>query len=680
MTHYPKPNVYSPPKADIGIVEVMRPDNTVHSAWLVPGWRSHWFNELMQVYPLHLDPEPGPSPLPVVRVPYANAAWAPPPALPFNACTFDACADYLAACFGRKLHDTDKKWLAAHPWALDSGLPMAATPMALHQLLEPYGLGVSHVRLRTGTTVAGEQLSTWMYALGVNPFGMVDAATTNAQAAAQLGMSLADANEMFRFEFHDEPFRPSVVGEKGWSNTSTVKTGTYGGHARYLAPRADPYNWAISVQLRPLADCNYLIPPVAPEYVPRTAPLTALLADFTKPDGTKCAITAPSMYSGNATSPPAVSGFVGEIIRVTPLNADGTPRVGQTITQSLQRTTAFGGFAMCPLCEQESKTRKDVALHCTECLKYETALDGTFVRKANEPLPPPTPPAPAQLPLGLDTLAELERAANAVITAWPTAERGPTRSSTMPQSWCPLCAVCELEYRTTGDYPMECDYCDVVWNAQLRTNGVAHDTSPPTPVKTAETSGGCAPMVYHPYSQATCTNCELLFDTFVPEQLHVDGISGVARYPHTGMCQDCVADLLVHAQCPDCRAPLADTTDAVDWRLPTITAIDAAPTGVVPLVTFACPTCRACTQQAVSDMTSPYYPLLYMLVMEDVLATPQDFARGQAGRNLEAEYLDTWGGEPPLPKEAQDLLGSIYEDEHALGSEDEIDFAWPPVM
>jgi hypothetical protein len=186
----------------------------------------------------------------------------------FNACVYQSSEDYIAARWGRKLHYTDRDWLAEHPYATDGGVPSEYTPICVQALLEPYGMGVSRVRLRRGTLAAGPEMQKFMVALGCNPYAMVDHTTTNKEAAEKLGITEQEANQIFRFEFSDDALPGSVCCEKGYAQNG-VATGSQGGHARYLAPRDKASNWVVSLQCAPLEQIEYNTPIELPEYIPR---------------------------------------------------------------------------------------------------------------------------------------------------------------------------------------------------------------------------------------------------------------------------------------------------------------------------------------------------------------------------------------------------------------------------
>lgn len=255
-------------------------------------WQVGWWEAALAAYP-SADPKR-------IRVPLAHVTKLTEGSVYFNACTFDATEAYLKSLFGRMLHSSDKEWLARHPRATDDGVPFEYMASALHELVEVYGFGLSRVRVKAGMLAASDDHKKWARALGCNPFAMIDHRTTNAEAAVKLGMSEAQADALFRFEYHPEPLRGSVVGEKGWASTTAGGVGAAGGHARYLAPRARPGDWVISVQMAPLNELAYALALVPTEYVARHGPLSFQTDDIRRPDGTP--ILPPVSYKPADTS------------------------------------------------------------------------------------------------------------------------------------------------------------------------------------------------------------------------------------------------------------------------------------------------------------------------------------------------------------------------------------------
>lgn len=225
----------------------------------------------------------------------------------FNPCVHAATDQYMQARWGRKLDDSDRRWLAAHPLSTDGGVPQEYTATCIAQLVEPYGLKVSRIRIRKNSLVLGDQVMAWLQALGCNPVGMNDRQTSNAEAAAALGMPLEMADSLWRVEFHDQPLPCSIIGERGYTQPG-VATGSFGGHARYLAPRARAGDWFISVQLDMDTQVSYLVPPPNPEYVPRKGTPTLQLGSTTDPDGQPIAVrTSTGGWRRTGTPEPTVT-------------------------------------------------------------------------------------------------------------------------------------------------------------------------------------------------------------------------------------------------------------------------------------------------------------------------------------------------------------------------------------
>lgn len=207
--------------------------------------------------------------------------------LSFNPCTFDATKKYLSKLLGVGLDSEDEDWLRYHQFALAEGISDRKLPTALHQLTEVYGIGVSRIRYRKGLYLLDdEEQIRWMGLLGCNPMAVANHATTNAEAAEILQMPLDQIDRDFRVDFHDEPLRPSVVGEKGGSGIGQAGNFYSPGHARFLGPRATGYaDWTISLQFARLEHIEYLLPVVLPEYTPRSPEKTFLWMDLLRPNG-----------------------------------------------------------------------------------------------------------------------------------------------------------------------------------------------------------------------------------------------------------------------------------------------------------------------------------------------------------------------------------------------------------
>jgi hypothetical protein len=197
--------------------------------------------------------------------------------------------------FGKSLHTSDSDWAAYHPFTEGAGVSMARIPTFVHQLVEPYGLAVSRIRVIEGFVATDEVLATWQASLGVNPLALVDNTTTNADAAEQLGVEVEALDQACRFEYGIDPLRPSIIGE-----LSNVGTG--GGHARYFAPRDYPKDWKVSVQLAPAEAVQYAVEPSLPEYAPREGTLAIITSELKDPDGKRLDSWTPPVYSHSPVS------------------------------------------------------------------------------------------------------------------------------------------------------------------------------------------------------------------------------------------------------------------------------------------------------------------------------------------------------------------------------------------
>lgn len=262
--------------SDAGKIILVTENGAVDGPYSVTHAYRDWWDEGKKVYPTEDK---------LMTIPFEACEFTYG-SVKFNPCVFTATDDYLGARWGRKLDSSDKTWLAEHQLATDDGIPAEYMPVCIHAMMEPYGMGVSRVRVRRGALTAGEAMGQFMQALGVNPFAMVDRQTTNAEAAIKLGMTEAEADRLFKFEFHDDPIPGcTVVGEKGWSSGTGIQTGNMGGHSRYLAPRAAPGNWYVSIALAPLEQIDYNTPVEVPEYKPRKGQATLTLSKIKRPDG-----------------------------------------------------------------------------------------------------------------------------------------------------------------------------------------------------------------------------------------------------------------------------------------------------------------------------------------------------------------------------------------------------------
>lgn len=159
-------------------------------------------------------------------------------------CLYHATKTFLGNILGLQLDHTDNDYFLMFPYLEPGGTPMPYTAQAVQELIEPYGLRVSRIRINAGMVPAGD-LREWMQYLGCNPLGAEDYRTTNAQYAEAVGMDPRIADQFFGFEFHTEPFRPGIVCEASKAHQFAKPLG----HASFLAPRGRANDWWVSLQV-----------------------------------------------------------------------------------------------------------------------------------------------------------------------------------------------------------------------------------------------------------------------------------------------------------------------------------------------------------------------------------------------------------------------------------------------
>jgi hypothetical protein len=188
-------------------------------------------------------------------------------------CGFTSTRDYLEHILGVKLHSDDRNWFIDCDQVDADGVPEHMTATILHALTLPYGIGVSRIRLSTGSIPSGD-MAKWALALGRNPSNFSDMATTTEEfcESADIPLTL----DSMRFDHGDEPLAPSVVAEILATNlTSQGKVSQFAGtgHTSYLSPRGHSKNFVLSLQFDRLENIHYVSPPpdldykvVEPEY------------------------------------------------------------------------------------------------------------------------------------------------------------------------------------------------------------------------------------------------------------------------------------------------------------------------------------------------------------------------------------------------------------------------------
>lgn len=170
-------------------------------------------------------------------------------------CTYDATKLYLESMLGIKLSADDAEFFEAHPLVQEDGVPFPDTLRVVQELVQPYGVGISRVRLAPNYGVQGD-IKQWRKVLGVNPMALADRTTTNEEFAAQMNGKV-DISQ-FRFEYGSEALFPSV----SCGVMSGANTGATGGHATYVPPRRRASGMLLSFQLDRLERVQWKTPPV----------------------------------------------------------------------------------------------------------------------------------------------------------------------------------------------------------------------------------------------------------------------------------------------------------------------------------------------------------------------------------------------------------------------------------
>lgn len=164
-------------------------------------------------------------------------------------CGYDATAKYVEHICGKKLDFNDQDFYRSHPWTDQHGIGLAAMPTVIHQLVEPYKLGVSRIRFPKGIYLKFEDRDAWVASLGENPMQ-----GDNYEFAEAMEQDLNEVQELFRIDYGELPFAPSVC-----AYDTSIMSG--GGHVSYIGPRGSSYkSWQISVCIAPLNSFKYKVP------------------------------------------------------------------------------------------------------------------------------------------------------------------------------------------------------------------------------------------------------------------------------------------------------------------------------------------------------------------------------------------------------------------------------------
>lgn len=165
---------------------------------------------------------------PVVYIPEANAVWSRKRPL---SCLYQATKGLVANINGVQLDNDDADFFDSHPLAGVDGVGLYNTARVMQEIIDPYNLRISHIRIVPGTAIKGDLLQ-WIDVLGMNPLAIGDSATTNEEFSKITGMSLEEATARYRMEYSEELLKPCVM-----CATSGYAKGNILGHAEYVGPR-----------------------------------------------------------------------------------------------------------------------------------------------------------------------------------------------------------------------------------------------------------------------------------------------------------------------------------------------------------------------------------------------------------------------------------------------------------
>lgn len=205
-------------------------------------------------------------------------------------------------------------------------------------------------------------------------------------------MPVEQADTLFRFEYHEDPFPGSIVGERGWeSATAGTGVGAGGGHARYMAPRDYVGNWQISLLLQPLSDLSYAQEVVPTPYERRRGALSFNVDDVMRPDGTPVHTWGSATTKDNAQGAffPAAGALVkarhkevGYCVRCKADDVDTDdmldPQVMALCTMCIEEL--WNGY-VCPGCNAD-------LVDAPPFLSDETTMEFTCTRCAGGMMPP----------------------------------------------------------------------------------------------------------------------------------------------------------------------------------------------------------------------------------------------------------------------------------------------------
>lgn len=291
-------------------------------------------------------------------------------------CLYSAIDSYMSSLLGRKLDVSDADFFDEHPLTGSLGVSQPNTLRVAHELTGPYGVCVSRVRLWPGTTIAGD-LKQWIGVLGMNPLAMLDRQTSNKMFCDKTGLSIADAERQFRFEFSEEPLRPAI--SCGTYNENKIVVG----HASYESPRAPYLSHIMQFQLAHRDEVNWEKEPVLAAIENPNSDRCLSLYQCLDPEG-KPMYTRMNSHSSRGSLPQTNQNSGTTLMVHQPRSGFSTPVKRQIRTCFLcySETGDRIGANLCIRCW--SIFLKDVA--CGECghwlatAQYTSAMAGLYRR------------------------------------------------------------------------------------------------------------------------------------------------------------------------------------------------------------------------------------------------------------------------------------------------------------
>jgi len=184
-------------------------------------------------------------------------------------CAFHASDKFIKRILGGELDNDDERWYSNHHLVTPHGLPDDWSATVIHQLVEPYGIGVAGIRYPKRALIPPyKEYPLWIARLGANPLYLTDYTTTNPEALSTLAGEDPDlitefSSHPWGVEASDIPFRPGIIMRQG--NESQLG---HNGSASYVGPRSCiDQDWKMSIRLARLENISCLPdPPPLPKY------------------------------------------------------------------------------------------------------------------------------------------------------------------------------------------------------------------------------------------------------------------------------------------------------------------------------------------------------------------------------------------------------------------------------